>query len=217
MANPNIKTDELVEKLVCVNRVTKVVKGGRNFGFAAIVVVGDKKGMVGYGTGKAKEVSEARNKATKAARKNMVRISLREGRTIHHDSEGKFGAGKVVIRTASSGTGVIAGGVMRTVFEALGIQDIVSKSLRTSNPYNLVKATFNALQNTESPKRLASKRGIKISDLINRRVKVKSIANNAKKEEVNVEAPEAKKETAKKPASKKEATKKPISKKETKK
>lgn len=162
---------DLVEKLVCVNRVTKVVKGGRNFGFAVMVVVGDRKGLVGYGTGKAKEVTEARAKATKAAKKNIIRIPLREGRTVHHDTYGKFGAGKVIVRNAPSGTGIIAGGAMRSVFEALGVQDVVAKSLSTSNPYNLIKATFDALLKTNSPKRLAAKRGKKISDIINQRGK----------------------------------------------
>jgi len=160
---------EFIEKLVCVNRVTKVVKGGRNFGFAAMVVVGDKKGLVGFGTGKAKEVTEARSKATKMAKKNLVRIPLREGRTVHHDSIGKYGAGKVVVRNAPSGTGIIAGGAMRAVFEAVGIQDVVAKSLSTSNPYNLVKATFDALERTDSPKRLAAKRGKKVGEIISRR------------------------------------------------
>jgi small subunit ribosomal protein S5 len=160
---------ELTEKLVSVNRVVKVVKGGRNFGFAAIVVVGDGKGMVGFGTGKAKEVIEARSKATKAARKSLVRIPLREGRTVHHDIQGNFGAGKVVIRTAPPGTGVIAGGAMRAVFEAVGIKDVVAKSLSTSNPYNLVKATFDGLQRTNSPKSLANMRGKKVSDIVNKR------------------------------------------------
>ncbi len=160
---------EFIEKLVCVNRVTKVVNGGRNFGFAAMVVVGDKKGLVGFGTGKAKEVTEARNKATKMAKKNLVRIPLREGRTVHHDSAGKFGAGKVVVRNAPPGTGIIAGGAMRAVFEAVGIQDIVAKSLATSNPYNLVKATFDALQRIDSPKMLAAKRGKKVSEIISKR------------------------------------------------
>jgi small subunit ribosomal protein S5 len=160
---------EFIEKLVCVNRVTKVVKGGRNFGFAAMVVVGDKKGLVGFGTGKAKEVTAARNKATKMAKKNLVRIPLREGRTVHHDIIGKYGAGKVVVRNAPPGTGIIAGGAMRAVFEAVGIQDIVAKSLSTSNPYNLVKATFDALQKIDSPKMLAAKRGVKVSDIISKR------------------------------------------------
>ena len=160
---------EFIEKLVCVNRVTKVVKGGRNFGFAAMVVVGDKKGLVGFGTGKAKEVTEARNKATKMAKKNLSRIPLREGRTVHHDASGKYGAAKVVVRNAPPGTGIIAGGAMRAVFEAVGIHDVVAKSLSTSNPYNLVKATFNALENIDSPKTLAAKRGKKVSEIISKR------------------------------------------------
>ena len=160
---------EFIEKLVCVNRVTKVVKGGRNFGFAAMVIVGDKKGLVGFGTGKAKEVTEARNKATKMAKKNLSRIPLREGRTVHHDASGKYGAAKVVVRNAPPGTGIIAGGAMRAVFEAVGIHDVVAKSLSTSNPYNLVKATFNALENIDSPKTLAAKRGKKVSEIISKR------------------------------------------------
>lgn len=181
---------ELVEKLVCVNRVTKVVKGGRNFGFAVMVVVGDKKGLVGYGTGKAKEVTAARAKATKAAKKNLIRIPLREGRTVHHDTYGKFGAGKVVIRNAPSGTGIIAGGAMRAVFEAVGIQDIVAKSLSTSNPYNLVKATFEALLQTNSPKRVASKRNKKIGDIINQRNKLgdKNSKSNVSEEDNEIES-----------------------------
>ena len=170
---------ELIEKLVYVNRVTKVVKGGRNFGFAAMVIVGDKNGMVGYGTGKAKEVISARAKATKAANKSLVRIPLREGRTIHHDIAGKFGAGKVFLRNAPAGTGIIAGGAMRAVFEAVGIQDIVAKSISSSNPYNLVKATFDALLKTNSPKRLAAKRGKKIGDIVSKRnSSKKDIADN---------------------------------------
>ncbi len=160
---------EFFEKVVNVNRVTKVVKGGRNFGFAALVVVGDKKGMVGFGTGKAKEVTEARAKATKAAKKALIRIPLREARTLHHDVYGNYGAAKVVIRSAPSGTGIIAGGVMRAVFEALGIHDVVSKSISASNPYNIVKATFDALQNMESPKSIAAKRGKKIGDVVGKR------------------------------------------------
>ena len=187
MAALNLDSD-LVEKLVCVNRVTKVVKGGRNFGFAAMVVVGDKKGLVGFGTGKAKEVTEARNKATKAAKKNMVRIPLREGRTVHHDTTGKFGSGKVIVRNAPSGTGIIAGGAMRAVFEAVGIQDIVSKSLNSSNPYNLVKATFDALLNTNSPKTLAARRGKKISDLVGRRGDKKKAVSNVVVEDAPVVA-----------------------------
>ena len=172
---------ELVEKLVYVNRVTKVAKGGRNFGFAAMVIVGDKNGLVGYGTGKAKEVISARAKATKAANKSLVRIPLREGRTIHHDISGKFGAGKVFLRNAPAGTGIIAGGAMRAVFEALGIQDIVAKSISSSNPYNLVKATFDALLKTNSPKKLATRRGKKIGDIISKR-------NSSKKDSLNNES-----------------------------
>ena len=178
---------DFVEKLVCVNRVTKVVKGGRNFGFAAMVVVGDKKGLVGYGTGKAKEVNEARNKATKMAKKNLVRISLREGRTIHHDSTGKFSAAKVIVRYAQSGTGIIAGGAMRAVFEAVGIHDVVAKSLATSNPYNLVKATFNALESINSPKNISLKRGKKIGEIIGRRNNSPSEIENSEKKETKIE------------------------------
>lgn len=162
---------ELTEFLVSVNRVTKVVKGGRNFGFAALVVVGDKKGLVGYGTGKAKEVTEARAKATKAAKKAMIRVPLREGRTIHHDVESKCGAGKVILRNAVPGTGIIAGGAMRAVFEAVGIQDIVTKSVGSSNPYNLIRATFKALSKIDSPKRIAFRRSKKISEIIGKRNK----------------------------------------------
>jgi small subunit ribosomal protein S5 len=157
---------ELVEKLVGINRVAKVVKGGRRFGFAAIVIVGDSKGRVGHGTGKAREVPEAIRKATDAARKSMVRVPLREGRTLHHDIEGHYGAGKVVIRAAPQGTGVIAGGPMRAIFEALGIQDVVAKSIGTSNPHNMIKATFEALSRVVNPRTVATRRGKKVSDLI---------------------------------------------------
>lgn len=160
---------DLVDKLVSINRVAKVVKGGRRFGFAALVVVGDGKGKVGYGTGKAKEVTDAVKKATDAAKRKMVRISLRESRTLHHDTTGRYGAGNVVLRAAPVGTGVIAGGPMRAVFEALGVQDVVAKSTGSSNPHNMVKATFAALQNIQSPKFIAAKRGQKISDVISRR------------------------------------------------
>ena len=164
----NIKDqeDEVVEKLVGVNRVAKVVKGGRRFGFAALMVAGDTKGQVGFGNGKAKEVPEAMRKASTEARKTMFRVPLREGRTIHHDVVGRFGAGKVVLRSAPAGTGIIAGGPMRAVFEALGIQDIVAKSIGTSNPYNMVKATFDALQKIQSPRQIAARRGVKVSEII---------------------------------------------------
>jgi len=157
---------ELIEKLVFINRVAKVVKGGRRFGFAAPVVVGDGKGRVGQGHGKAKEVPEAIRKATEAAKKSMVRIPLKEGRTLHHDVEGRFGAGKVVFRTAPPGTGIIAGGPSRAVMEALGVADVVAKSNGTSNPYNLVRATIDALQRTQSPRQVAQRPGIKVADVL---------------------------------------------------
>jgi small subunit ribosomal protein S5 len=161
--------DELVEFPVAVNRVTKVVKGGRRFAFAVIVVVGDRKGRVGWGTGKAKEVSEARAKAVQAAKKSLVRIRLREGRTLYHDINGRFGAGRVVLRSAAPGTGIIAGGPMRAVFEAVGIKDVVAKSLGTSNPHNMVKATFEALLNISAPRDIAERRGKRIGEIVGRR------------------------------------------------
>jgi small subunit ribosomal protein S5 len=160
---------ELTEKLVAINRVAKVVKGGRRFGFAALVVVGDGRGRVGYGSGKAREVPEAIQKATEQAKARMIRVPLREGRTVHHDINGRFGAGKVVIRCAPTGTGIIAGGPMRAVFESLGVQDVVAKSIGSSNPYNMIKATMEALQGTRSPRFIASKRGKKISEITSRR------------------------------------------------
>ena len=160
---------ELIDKLVSINRVAKVVKGGRRFGFAALVVVGDGKGKVGYGSGKAKEVSDAMRKALDDAKKKMVRIPLREGRTLHHDLYGRFGAGKVIIRTAPVGTGIIAGGPMRAVFEALGVQDVVAKSVGTSNPHNMLKATFAALHDMKSPRAVAAKRGKKVGEIVERR------------------------------------------------
>lgn len=163
------KKEELVEKLVFVNRVAKTVKGGRTMSFAALVVVGDQKGRIGFGSGKAAEVPEAIVKATNEAKKNMVRIPLREGRTLHHDIAGRFGAGKVVLRTAPAGTGVIAGGPMRAVFEVLGVQDVVAKSLGSNNPYNMIKATFVALQSISSPRMVAAKRGKKVGDIVSRR------------------------------------------------
>jgi len=160
---------ELVEKLVAINRVAKVVKGGKRFGFAAIVVVGDGKGKVGYGTGKAREVPEAIRKATEYAKRAMQRVPLREGRTLHHDVRGHFGAGHVVLRSAEPGTGIIAGGPMRAIFESLGIQDIVAKSTGTSNPHNMIKATFDAFTRMASPRNIAAKRGKKIADIVGRR------------------------------------------------
>jgi small subunit ribosomal protein S5 len=160
---------DLIDKLVSINRVAKVVKGGRRFGFAALVVVGDGKGRVGYGSGKAKEVSDAMRKALETAKKSMMRIPLREGRTVHHDLYGRFGAGKVIIRTAPVGTGIIAGGPMRAVFEALGIQDVVAKSVGTSNPHNMLKATFDALEGMKSPRAIAAKRGKAVGEIVDRR------------------------------------------------
>lgn len=160
---------EFVDKLVHINRVAKVVKGGRRFGFAALVVAGDQKGRVGYGHGKAREVPEAIRKATEAAKRNMIRVPLREGRTLHHDVDGRFGAGRVVLRAAPAGTGIIAGGPMRAVFETLGVQDVVTKSIGTSNPYNMVKATFEALKAMNSPRMVAAKRGKKVSEIVGRR------------------------------------------------
>ncbi len=165
------RANELTDRLVYMNRVAKVVKGGRSFSFSALVVVGDQRGRVGYGSGKAREVQEAIRKATDQAKDNMVRIPLREGRTMHHDVRGRFGAGHVVIRTAPSGTGIIAGGPMRAVFETLGVQDVVAKSTGSSNPHNVVKATFKALTNTNSPWGIAAKRGKKVSEIVNRRFK----------------------------------------------
>jgi small subunit ribosomal protein S5 len=160
--------EELIEKLVHINRVSKTVKGGKRFGFAALVVVGDGKGRVGFGHGKAREVPEAISKATAAAKKTMVRIPLKEGRTLHHDGNGHFGAGRVTLRTAPAGTGIIAGGPMRAIFESLGVADVVTKSVGTSNPYNMIRATFEALNEQTSPKSVAQRRGKKIADLLGR-------------------------------------------------
>ncbi|MDP4575636.1 30S ribosomal protein S5 [Qipengyuania profundimaris] len=160
--------DGIIEKLVHINRVSKTVKGGKRFGFAALVVVGDGQGRVGFGKGKAREVPEAISKATAAARKHMIRVALKEGRTLHHDGKGRFGAGKVTVRTAPPGTGIIAGGPMRAVFESLGVADVVTKSVGTSNPYNMIRATFDALQDQTSPKSVAQRRGKKVADLLGR-------------------------------------------------
>ncbi|MBO9375297.1 30S ribosomal protein S5 [Sphingomonas histidinilytica] len=160
--------EELIEKLVHINRVSKTVKGGKRFGFAALVVVGDGKGRAGFGHGKAREVPEAISKATAAAKKAMVRVPLREGRTLHHDGNGHFGAGRVTVRTAPPGTGIIAGGPMRAIFESLGVADVVTKSVGTSNPYNMIRATFEALKDQTSPKSVSQRRGKKIADLLGR-------------------------------------------------
>jgi small subunit ribosomal protein S5 len=160
--------DGTIEKLVHINRVSKTVKGGKRFGFAALVVVGDGQGRVGFGHGKAREVPEAINKATAAAKKSMIRVALKDGRTLHHDGKGHFGAGKVTLRSAPAGTGIIAGGPMRAVFESLGVADVVTKSVGTSNPYNMIRATFAALSEQTSPKSVAQRRGKKIADLLGR-------------------------------------------------
>ena len=160
--------DGIIEKLVHINRVSKTVKGGKRFGFAALVVVGDGSGRVGFGHGKAREVPEAITKATAAAKKKMIRVPLKEGRTLHHDGKGHFGAGKVTVRSAPAGTGIIAGGPMRAVFESLGVADVVTKSVGTSNPYNMIRATFDALQDQTSPKSVAQRRGKKVADLLGR-------------------------------------------------
>ena len=159
---------EFADRLVSINRVSKTVKGGKRFGFAALVVVGDQKGRVGYGKGKAKEVPEAIRKATEQAKRQMVRIPLREGRTLHHDVQGSHGAGKVVMRTAATGTGIIAGGPMRAVFEMLGVQDVVAKSVGSSNPYNMIRATIDGLVNESSPRMVAQRRGKKVADILKR-------------------------------------------------
>lgn len=169
LSSKNNEQSEYIEKLVSINRVAKVVKGGRRFSFAALVVVGDGNGMVGHGKGKAKEVPEAIKKATEEAKSKMIRVPLRQGRTLHHDIKGRFDSGKVYLRSAPSGTGVIAGGPMRAVFEALGIQDIVAKSVGTSNPHNMVRATFEALKSASSPKIIAVRRSLKINDITKRR------------------------------------------------
>ena len=159
---------EFAEKLVNINRVAKVVKGGRRFGFAALVIVGDKKGRVGYGAGKAREVPEAIRKATEQARRSMIRVPLREGRTLHHDIANSYGAGKVIVRAAKPGTGIIAGGPMRAIFEALGVQDVVAKSVGSSNPHNMIKATFAALGHLTSPRAVAARRGKKVAEILGR-------------------------------------------------
>ena len=160
------ETPEFADRLVAINRVSKTVKGGKRFGFAALVVVGDQKGRVGFGKGKAKEVPEAIRKATEQAKRQMIRVPLREGRTLHHDMEGRHGAGKVVMRTAPEGTGIIAGGPMRAVFEMLGVKDVVSKSLGSQNPYNMIRATIDGLQKESSPRMVAQRRGKKVADIL---------------------------------------------------
>lgn len=169
MSKPNKNPVELVERLLTINKVAKTVKGGKNFSFTALVIVGDKAGRVGYGKGNAKEVADAKNKAFDAAKKVLYKISLKEGRTIHHDVEGRFCSAKVSLRSAPAGTGVIAGGAMRAIFECAGINDVVSKSFGTSNPYNMVEATFQALRKLSSPRNIADKRSKEISEIVRRR------------------------------------------------
>jgi len=179
------REDELIDKLVHINRVAKVVKGGRRFSFAALVVAGDGSGRVGFGTGKAREVPEAIRKATDQAKREMIHVPLRDGRTLHHDVEGDFGAGKVVLRSAPPGTGIIAGGPMRAVFEAMGVQDVVTKSIGTANPHNMIKATFSALANSSSPRSVAARRGKKVSDIVARRSGGAAAAPAAPKEQAD--------------------------------
>jgi len=164
------RDSEFVDKLVHINRVAKVVKGGKRFGFAALVVIGDQKGRVGFGHGKAREVPEAIRKATESAKRNLTRVALREGRTLHHDIAGRHGAGRVYLRAAPAGTGIIAGGPMRAVFETLGIQDVVAKSIGSANPDNMIRATFDALKHQDSPRSVAARRNLKVSTLQSRRV-----------------------------------------------
>jgi small subunit ribosomal protein S5 len=167
--NREEETPEFQDRLVAINRVSKTTKGGKNFGFAALVVVGDQKGRVGFGKGKAKEVPEAIRKATESAKRAMIRVPLREGRTLHHDIEGRHGAGKVMMRTAPAGTGIIAGGPMRAVFEMLGVQDVVAKSIGSPNPYNMIRATLDGLRKESSPRMVAQRRGKKVADILPKR------------------------------------------------
>jgi small subunit ribosomal protein S5 len=173
------RDSEFVDRLVHINRVAKVVKGGRRFGFAALVVVGDQKGRVGFGHGKAREVPEAIRKATDAAKHALIRVPLREGRTLHHDAFGRHGSGRVILRSAPAGTGIIAGGPMRAVFETLGMHDVVAKSMGSSNPYNMVRATFDALKNEDSPRSVAARRNLKVSTLQSRRQGVDAEAQDS--------------------------------------
>jgi small subunit ribosomal protein S5 len=167
--NQREEAPEFADRLVAINRVSKTVKGGKRFGFAALVVVGDQKGRVGFGKGKAKEVPEAIRKATEQAKRQMIRVQLREGRTLHHDMNGRHGAGKVVMRTAPEGTGIIAGGPMRAVFEMLGVKDVVSKSIGSQNPYNMIRATMDGLKKEQSPRSVAQRRGKKVADILPKR------------------------------------------------
>jgi small subunit ribosomal protein S5 len=167
--NREERDSEFIDRLVHINRVAKVVKGGRRFGFAALVVIGDQRGRVGFGHGKAREVPEDTRQPTQNAKRKMIQVPLREGRTLHHDIAGRHGAGRVQLRAAPAGTGIIAGGPMRAVFEVLGVQDVVAKSIGSSNPYNMIHATFDALLKQGSPRLVAARRGKKVSDLVSRR------------------------------------------------
>ncbi len=162
------ETPEFADRLVAINRVSKTVKGGKRFGFAALVVVGDQRGRVGFGKGKAKEVPEAIRKATEQAKRQLIRVPLKDSRTLHHDMEGRHGAGKVVMRTAVAGTGIIAGGPMRAVFEMLGLQDVVAKSIGSQNPYNMIRATIDGLKAETSPRQVAARRGKKVAEILNK-------------------------------------------------
>jgi small subunit ribosomal protein S5 len=186
--NSNNNIDNLVEKLVSINRNTKVVSGGKNLSFSALIIVGDKKGKIGFGMGKALEVGDARTKASNSAKKKLIKIPLKEGRTVHHDYEGSFGACKVVIRSAPVGTGVISGGIMRNIFECLGIKDVIAKTVGSNNPYNVVLATFKALQEINSPKIVADRRGKNINEVIRRRNQLMGMAveNNELEEKKDV-------------------------------
>jgi small subunit ribosomal protein S5 len=179
MSKPNKNATEFVEKLVCINKVSKTVKGGKNFSFSALVVVGDKNGRVGFGKGNAKEVADAKNKAFEAAKKSLIKVPLKEGRTIHHDIKGRFCAAIVNLRTAPAGTGVIAGGAMRAIFECAGINDIVSKSIGTANPHNMVAATFKALEDLQSPRVIAARRSKDVSEVVKRRNSALKINKNS--------------------------------------
>ena len=185
------ETPEFADRLVAINRVSKTVKGGKRFGFAALVVVGDQKGRVGFGKGKAKEVPEAIRKATEQAKRQMIRVQLREGRTLHHDMEGRHGAGRVVMRTAPQGTGIIAGGPMRAVFEMLGIQDVVAKSIGSQNPYNMIRATIDGLKKEASPRSVAQRRGKKVADILPKQNTIdeqSDVAHNAPVAEATADA-----------------------------
>ena len=162
------ETPEFADRLVAINRVSKTVKGGKRFGFAALVVVGDQRGRVGFGKGKAKEVPEAIRKATEQAKRSLIRVPLKDSRTLHHDMEGRHGAGKVVMRTAVAGTGIIAGGPMRAVFEMLGLQDVVAKSIGSQNPYNMIRATIDGLKAETSPRQVAARRNKKVAEILNK-------------------------------------------------